>query len=129
MFEGIAGFIWLKQIPGTMPFIRLDLRSHGNTAYLYDYYPDEVQWFIDHGWQHPHTAGYIAQDSNLGVPLYRGENHFDADWLYTIDKGEHDRAIPGGWGDNADKIAGYVATNGTYCLPSDHSGPPLRKHK
>jgi hypothetical protein len=98
MFEGVEGFIWLKQVPGTMPFIRLDLPSYGNTAYLYDYYPDEVQSYIDHGWQHPVPVGYIGQDPKLGVPLYRGANHFDADWFYTIDKGEHERAILGGWG-------------------------------
>ncbi len=117
-YEGVAGYLFPDQKPGTVPFYRL-----WSPTAIDHFYTTSAEWrdraAANDGYVFEGIAGYLYPNQAANTaPLYRSYSHGAADYFYTMSAAERDSAAKSGWG--YQDVAGFMFTS---CPPAPEPEP------
>eukprot|EP00298_Acanthocystis_sp_HF-20_P017674 c21803_g1_i3.p1 GENE.c21803_g1_i3~~c21803_g1_i3.p1 ORF type:complete len:1064 (-),score=458.95 c21803_g1_i3:71-3262(-) len=115
--EGLAGLVWINQIPGTVPLYRYYNPRH--VDHFYTTNPNEIATTTPgakgrYGYICEGNVGFVfTQGNDLTVPLYRYWNPSRVDHFYTTNEKEIGTTTPGTRGIGgyySEGIAGHIVS-------------------
>jgi len=104
--EGITGYVFRVQQPGTVPLYRLYNSQDTNHFYTTDA-PEKDYAVANLGYRSEGVAGWVYPNPDCGGhPLYRAWNGESVDHFYTMSIDEWNAAVGIGWAQEG--IAAYI---------------------